>query len=286
MTTLLDPVRLNARAGFWQYDLDDLSAAGVVLGAAQWEAASSWHPTVVLVAWALPDPTSWVNPVGVPPQKFEQAVGRATVPALAEIDWGATDELEEATGGAWRTFPSIPVRVRLPEYAGEHVPEVGLSFVRIWDVAAVDEHWWGGIDNALAWAWSSSEYSELRDLSWAMNGVGRVDECWLACRYLSPDLSTHHHVDSYRIPTQDYRLWRCIDGEGVLSDLHQKLLDDDNQVRPVNIPILFDDPGAEWSWKDLCEISKPAAEQVLLVAPPWEREQLRAAERKAGRPWG
>lgn len=292
MTALLHPSRVDRLEGWWQYGFDDLHAAGVVLAPANLEIFRDMHlPRVVAAAWALPDPREWVYYDEIPPQKLEVDGLRPTVPVLAEVDWDAAADCEAAYGPIWRRFPSAPVRLQLPDWATtwqDLTLETGVSFIRAWDLAVVDQFAWEGIDEAFSKTWCSSPYASLRDLYMVLNRVGSFDECWLARNYLGPN-DAHRHIPQIYIPdlaSAQLQLWRCVDGERILSTLHMKLLDDNHQMLPLVIPTIFNDPVAEAYWQEIAMVSKPAAEQALLVAPPWERDALRTDERKAGRPWG
>jgi hypothetical protein len=284
---VLGPSR-EYREGYWRYGVGDLSAAGVVLRPEQLAELEQSQPHVVMVAWALPDPRDWTHSATIPTRRLDFG-WRPTVPVLAEVDWLLAGELEFGYGEAWRRYPSVPIRIMLPDMSSEYVPEALVTFARLWDVVPIDEHHWAEVDDAFAGVWCSTDYSTVRDLYWVYNEViiedtgssfWFADNCWFACRYRGPS-EAHRHLDSNTTGGSP----RCLDGEEEISRISTALLDTNHQVKPLNIPVMFTDPGAEWSWQDLCETSKPAAEQALLVAPPWQRDQLRTAERKAGRPW-
>lgn len=281
MTTLLDP-SLGAhllREGPWQCGFEDLTAAGVVLRPEQLEVFTVDAPDVVMVAWPLPDPREWVFMDEVPPEPLEIDGRRYTVPVLAEVDWLGTGELELAYADTWRRFPSVPVRPQVPDYVTESFLATGLRYARAWDITTIPDSLWGDCAAAFEAAWSSSTYSALRDLYAVINDTGG-DDCWLADRYRGP-VESHRHVQEAQSP----HLWRCVDGEETVTLLADALLDDDLHIKAFELPLRFANPLVEFYWKDLVQISMPAAEQALLAVPPWLRAELREEERLGGRPW-
>lgn len=292
MTQLLRPAPDLLGAGCWAYDWADLAEAGVALGPAQFEAFRIDDLQVVMIAWALPDPLFWTpfDPLPTPPLEFrcdvrgDVAVWRPTVPALAQVCWDLAEEVEATYGPVWRRFPSIPVRVMVPDDEwqgpGGSVLDLAPIFVRAWDLAVIPADMWTHIDNALACAWSRSTYAVIKDLVQVLNQ--NQDDCWLAVKYKNA-MECHRHVTHGETST----LWRCLDGEAVQSQLvAEHLIPGTWEAQPFDYQVTLVNPDAQTHWEQLRTMSQLGAEQALLVAPPWEVAALRDDERKAGRPWG
>lgn len=266
----------------WRYTIEDLLQAGVRLSLEQIELLGlDSDYSGVMVAWALPDPSFWTDVDQMPAAKLDFG-WRPTAPVLAEVDWGAFDEVTWRYGSDWLTFPSLPVRLHVSDMVDwGYSLEGDLAFARIWDVLPVSELVAQGVYDSFASTWCHSSYSTVRDLFLAHNKVGNFDPCMLAQRYAGPVTSHLHVVDP---PDQAFAP-RCVDGERIYAKLMQEMVDENGEILPFEFEPYIAEPNTDFAWYDLSSTSRVAAEQALFVTAPWNRDRLRDKERQAGRPW-
>lgn len=286
--TLVDhrPVR-DIRAGWWTYGIGELARAGVQLDplVAQLLTDPDIHETLIMAAWPLPDPWQWFGydetpcpPLEVWPEGYGRPT-RPTIPVIADIDWSLGQELEVHYGPVWRRFPSFPVRVIVPDSYNES--EARVRFVRAWDAAVIREEEIRDVVEAGAEVWQQSNYKWLRMFHESRRND--LDDCELALEY-GLDSSAHTH----RVEVLGAASWkRCLDGENVYSELERELFRGGDISQPREFPFepAFVEPETVQAWESLTLRSQAAAEQALLVAPPWDVDALRRSEQEAGRPW-
>lgn len=286
--TLLDTAacRLDPRPQRWTYDLATLTGAGVHVDDEQ---AGLLDPDTavreVIVPYALADPLHnypgaffhewelprmWVHgPYG--------PKGTVVIPTIGLIDWQLEGSDPSGWFGSeqWWRFPSVPVRVIVPD-GGDEASQI-CRCLRVWNVWPL----YGSHNDEDTTAWSIMDVSEAAYLtgwyaqarSYADYVHGRVTACDLVdITAGEDDVVEHRHTD----------VGDCLTGQVYLGELERSLFRDGNVgwwAEPY-LGLQFTDGAAHEAWSRLVASSKRNSTACLGVVPDWEAPTLAESERR------
>jgi len=279
MTALAVPGCLDPQPGRWGHPLADLAGVGVSV---EEEQACLLDPDVavldVLVAHPLPDPLANVDGLRyfseLPPLVTVDDGGhRSTVvvPVLGRLDWeGLEFEPDWSHGQDWWEFPSVPVRLVVPDAFDECDEMVRMT--RVWNAWALpgdgEDKWeYANVSETLA---MTGWYAKAK--AYAKAARDPAARCALSPLYFQTCLHT--------------QAGDCLTGPMALDRLAGELFlgGAEGFWRPPHLQPGFTSHTAADIWARLSVSSRRNSYACLGAAPDWERTEL---ARREGRfsPW-